>query len=188
MFQSFTIVLLLLTTEAAAAQQYSVKVGTIGHREQQMSVSYGLGAVQNSVDPNVPAESVSTLGPLALSYLTNPTSSFAIGAELGYHELKARWQIDPSSAGMSVPYLKRSVHLAAQSVWTWYDGRWLSISSSASLGVALISHEREVSSAAIAPAYHIGLVSLRATGDVAFRLELGFGYRGLVNMGMCFVM
>jgi hypothetical protein len=37
-------------------------------------------------------------------------------------------------------------------------------------------------------AYHLGVVSMRVVGDVAFRLEIGYGYRGIVNAGMSFVM
>ncbi len=186
--RSCTILLLLLATAAATAQQYSVKVGTIGHRDQQLSVCYGFGAVQNSTDDYVQTESVSTLGPLWMSYLTVIDRSFSVGAELGYHELRARWHIGQSNQSATVPYLKRTTHLAAQAMWTWYDGKWLSLSSSGSLGAAVISHERDVSSVSFAPAYHIGLLCVRATGDVAFRLELGYGFRGLVNVGMSFVM
>ena len=193
--QTCTIVLLLLTTAAAAAQQYSVKVGTAGHREQRLTVGYGVGGVQNAAERNVLDDStLHAFGPLWLSYTTELGSRINIGAEVAYHEQTGRWLSDdtnppPGGRAIPVPYSKRTMHLAAHGEVMWYHARWFDLASGASLGVALFDHSgnnRPLASTGLA--YHIGLVSVRVTGDVAFRLEFGYGYRGIINAGMSFVM
>ncbi|MFM8772098.1 MAG: hypothetical protein ACKOE4_08810 [Candidatus Kapaibacterium sp.] len=189
------LLLLLLLPIFASAQQYAVKVGTAGHREQRMTVGYGVGGVQNSVTRNVLDDStLHAFGPLLLSYTTAYGDRVNIGAEVGYHELKGRWLSDdtnppPGGRAIPVPYGKRTVHIAAHGEVLWHHTRWFDLASDASLGVALINHSgnnRPLASTGLA--YHVGLVSVRVAGDVAFRLEIGYGYRGLINAGMSFVM
>ncbi|MBU3680028.1 MAG: hypothetical protein FGM32_10555 [Candidatus Kapabacteria bacterium] len=189
------IIILLLAAGSATAQQYSVKVGTAGHREQQMTVGYGLGGAQNAVARNVLGDStLHAFGPLWLSYTTELGNRMSVGAEVGYHETTGRWLSDdtnPPSGGRAipVPYSKRTVHLAAHGEVMWHHARWFDLASGASLGIALFDHNGNntpLSSTGLA--YHISLVSVRVAGDVAFRLEIGYGYRGIVNVGMSFVM
>lgn len=189
------IVFTVLLTIFASAQQYAVKVGTAGHREQRMTVGYGVWGVQNSVTRNVLDDStLHAFGPLLLSYTTAHGDRVNIGVEVGYHEMKGRWLSDdtnppPGGRAIPVPYSKRTVHIAAHGEVLWYHTRWFDLASDASLGVALTGHDgNNRSLAPLGTAYHIGLMSVRVTGDVAFRLEIGYGYRGLINAGMSFVM
>ena len=195
MSKTCTIILLLLTTAAAAAQQYSVKIGTIGHRDQQMCVSVGVGGVQNQVARNVLDDStLNFLGPLQATYTVTLDSVWSVGAELGYHEAKGRWLSDDTNSpsggrAIPVPYAKRTVHIAACAEMAWFHGRWFTLSSSGSVGMAFSSHDgNNVPLSSTGVAYHLGVVSMRVVGDVAFRLEIGYGYRGIVNAGMSFVM
>ncbi len=178
-----------------SAQQYAVKIGTIGHRDHQMTVSTGFGAVQNTVVRNVMDDStLNFLGPLWANYTVMLDSLWSVGAEIGYHEAKGRWLSDdtnppPGGRAIPVPYAKRTVHIAACAELAWFCGRWFTLSSSGSLGMALIDHAgNNVPLASTGVAYHLGVVSMRVVGDVAFRLEIGYGYRGLINAGMSFLM
>ena len=193
-FHAFTILVLLITCVLANAQQYSVKIGTIGHRDQQMTVGAGWGGVQNMVARNVLDDStLNFLGPIWACYTVTLDSLWSVGAEVGYHEAKGRWLSDdtnPASGGRAipVPYGKQTVHIAACAELAWFHRRWFTLSSSGSLGIALSSHDgNNVPLGTTEFAYHLGLVSMRVVGDVAFRLEVGYGYRGLINAGMSFL-
>ncbi len=185
----------MLAATAISAQGYSVRHGFIGHRDHQMTVGYGLGGAQNAVARNVLDDStLSFLGPLWAGYMVALDSVWSVGAEVGYHEAKGRWLSDdtkPPPGGRAIPvaYTKHTVHIAASAELTWFHGRWITLSSSGSLGLAMMGHAGNnvpLSSADVA--YHLGVVSMRVTGDVGFRLEIGYGYRGIVNAGMSFVM
>lgn len=193
MFHTIFITMLAATT--IAAQEYTVRHGYIGHRDHRMTVGYGVGGVQNAVVRNVLDDTtLHAFGPLWLSYATAVGERLSVGGEVGYHETTGRWLSDdtnPPSGGRAipVPYSKRTVHIAALGEVLWYHTRWLDLASNTSIGVALIDHSgnnRPLASTGLA--YHVGLVSVRVSGDVAFRLEIGYGYRGLINAGMSFVM
>lgn len=195
MLQLFTILLLVVASVPARAQPYSVKIGTAGHRDHRMTIGYGVGGVQDAVVRNVMDDStLHAFGPLWLSYATAIRERLSVGAEVGYHETTGRWLSDdtnPPQGGRAVPvpYSKRTVHIAGHAEYLWYHARWFDLASSASLGVALTDHagnNRPLATTGLA--YHLGLMSVRATGDVAFRLEIGYGYRGIINAGMSFVM
>jgi hypothetical protein len=189
------LIFMLSTVSLVCAQDFNVRWGTIGHRDQRLTVGYGVGGVQNAITRNVLDDStLSTLGPLWFAYTADLDSVISVGAEIGYHELTGRWLSDdtnPPSGGRAipVPYSKRTVHLAVHGEWTWYRTRWVTLSSTASVGYAIILHAGNNKPLdGSAPAYHLGVASLRVTGDVGFRIEVGYGYRGLVNFGMSFVM
>ncbi|HBB26682.1 MAG TPA: hypothetical protein DCZ59_10485 [Bacteroidetes bacterium] len=185
----------MLAATTIAAQDNIVRHGYIGHRDQQMTVGAGFGGVQNMVARNVPDDStLNVLGPLWANYMVTLDSAWSVGAEVGYHEAKGRWlsdDTDPPPGGRAdpVPYAKRTVHVAACAELAWFHGRWFTLSSSGSLGIAMLGHAGNTAPLASTDvAYHLGVVSLRVTGDVGFRLELGYGYRGMINAGMSFVM
>ncbi|MFN6135296.1 MAG: hypothetical protein ACK475_03355 [Bacteroidota bacterium] len=192
-FQIIFITMLAATT--IAAQDYTVRHGYIGHRDQRMTVGAGWGGVQNMVARNVLEDStLSFLGPLWASYMVTLDSVWSVGAEVGYHEAKGRWLSNdtdppPGVRAIPVPYKKHTVHLAACAELVWFHGRWITLASSGSLGIALTGHAgNNLPLASTDIAYHLGVVSMRVTGDVGFRLELGYGYRGMINAGMSFVM
>lgn len=179
----------MLAATTIAAQDYTVRHGYIGRRDHQMTVAYGFLAVQGNDEPrNLDDSTRSTLGPLWMSYLFALDSSVSLGMEVGYHELRGRVHASDSLATISDVYLRRTAHLAAQASLTWYRTRWVSVSSTASLGVAVILRDENDDSSPVIPAYHVGLASIRVAGDASFRLELGYGYRGALNIGMSFVM
>lgn len=185
----------MLAATTIAAQEYAVRHGYIGHRDHRMTIGYGVGGVQDAVVRNVLDDStLHAFGPLWLSYARAIGERLSIGGEVGYHETTGRWLADdtnppPGGRAVPVPYSKRTVHIAGHAEYLWYHARWFDLASGASLGVALTDHSgnsRPLATTGLA--YHLGLVSVRATGDVAFRLEIGYGYRGIINAGMSFVM
>lgn len=185
----------MLAATTIVAQEYTVRHGYIGHRDQQMTVGAGWGGVQNMVARNVLDDStLNFMGPLWACYTVTLDSVWSVGAEVGYHEAKGRWLSDdtnppPGGRAIPVPYAKRTVHIAACAELAWFHGRWFTLASSGSLGLAMVDHSgNNTPLASTGLAYHLGVMSMRVVGDVAFRLEIGYGYRGLINAGMIFLM